>query len=75
MLIDMTIHDFKFWSGAIDTVECLTIEELDEIEEILSEVYPHGLTQTEVNDFFWFERDTIADWLGYESFDEIMERD
>ena len=32
------------------------------------------MTETELNDFFWFKRDTIAEWLGYENFDEIMER-
>lgn len=31
-------------------------------------------TETDVNDFFWFERDEIAQLLGYNDFDEIMER-
>lgn len=31
--------------------------------------------ETEINDLFWFEEDTIAEWLGYFSFDEIMNRD
>jgi hypothetical protein len=47
---------------------------LEQIEQILEEIYPEGMSEFEVNDLFWFERDLIAEWLGYEDFDEIMER-
>ena len=68
------LTEFEFWSGAKDTAEYLTDDELDQIEEILDELYPAGMDETELNDLFWFEDDLIAEWLGYESFDEIMER-
>ena len=67
--------DFEFWSGAADTVEYLTPEEVENILKILEDIYPDGMTDTELNDFFWFEDDTIAEWLGYNNFDEIMNRD
>ena len=67
--------DFEFWSGARDTAEELTADEIEEIFTILEDAYPEGMTETELNDFFWFERDTIAEWLGYEDFDEIMNRE
>lgn len=68
------IYDFEFWSGARDTVEELTYSQLDTIFNILeNDVFIDGCTDTELNDFFWFERDTIAEWLGYEDFDAIME--
>ena len=73
--IDIPLTEFEFWAGAKDTIEELTEEELEQIEQILEEIYPEGMDETEVNDFFWFERDLIAEWLGYEDFDEIMERD
>ena len=66
--------DFDFWSGARDTVKYLTAEEIEEIFSMLEDIYPEGMEETEVNDFFWFEDDTIAEWLGYSSFEEIMER-
>lgn len=69
------LRDFDFWSGAVDTVDYLTCEELDTIEEMLEELNPDGMSETEVNDFFWFEDDTIAEWLGYGDFEEIMKRD
>ena len=66
--------EFEFWAGGKDTVEELTDSELEQIEQILEEIYPEGMSEFEVNDLFWFERDLIAEWLGYEDFDEIMER-
>ena len=72
---ETNIHDFDFWSGAKDTVKYLTWEELDTIEAMLEDIYPDGMEDTELNDFFWFEDDTIAEWLGYDSFEELMHRD
>ena len=70
-----TEYDFKFWSGGKDTVEDLTPNEVETIISILEDCYPEGMSETELNDFFWFERDTIAEWLGYSSFEEIMYRE
>lgn len=72
---DTTLSSFDFWAGAKDTVKYLTDEELDTIEMLLEDAYPEGMTETEVNDFFWFEDDTIAEWLDYNDFEEIMNRD
>ena len=70
-----SLRYFEFWGGAYDTVKYLTDEEIDTLEYILIECNPKGMSDTEINDFFWFEEDTIADWLGYSSFDEIMNRE
>ena len=72
---DESISSFEFWSGAKDTVKYLTYEDMDTIEDILAELFPEGMSETELNDIFWFEEDTIAEWLGYDSFEEIMERE
>jgi hypothetical protein len=56
-------------------VKYLSRDELEQIEQILEEIYPEGLSETDINDLFWFEDELIAEWLGYESFEEIMERD
>ena len=71
---ETSLTDFEFWSGAKDTVKYLTDEELEQIETILEELYPDGIDETTVNDIFWFEDDTIAEWLGYNNFEEIMNR-
>lgn len=70
-----SLSNFEFWSGAVDTVKYLTDDELDKIEEMLEELNPNGMDETDINDFFWFEDDTIAEWLGYEDFEALMKRD
>ena len=72
ILCETKLRDFVFWAGATDTVKYLSWEQLDTIEEILSEAYPEGIDDTTLNDLFWFEDDIIAEWLGYDSFDELM---
>ena len=68
-------NDFDFWSGAYDTVKYLTCDEIETIFAQLEEIYPEGMTDTELNDFFWFETETIAQMLGYNSFSEITNRE
>ena len=70
---EQSLKDFEFWSGARNRAKYLTDDQFDTIEAILEDAYPEGMTDIEINDFFWFEEDTIADWLGYNSFEELME--
>lgn len=69
---DKRLRDFDFWSGAKDTVDYLTSDELDTIEDMLEDAYPDGMTETQVNDLFWFDTDVIAEWLGYEDFESLI---
>ena len=50
--------------GAKDNAETLTNEQLDMVESILEDAYPDGVEDTQINDFFWFDFDTIREWLG-----------
>jgi len=70
---EKSLQDFEFWSGAVDTVHYLTDEELDTIESIIEDL-PWTMSDTDINDLFWFDEDTIAEWLGYDSFEDIMNR-
>jgi hypothetical protein len=75
--VEDNIHNFPFWSGAKDTIAELTSDEMDSLEQLIEEVFDNGVelpTDTEINDFVWFERDTIAQHLGYDDFDELMHR-
>ena len=69
---EVTGADFEFWSGAKQTVEYLTEEEIEQIFDMLEDCNPEGLDETEVNDFFWFDDDTIADYLGWPDFETLM---
>lgn len=70
----INLADFGFWGGAVNTAMYLTREDFEEIECFLEESVPENnlLTSTEVNDFFWFEEDTIAQLLGYEDFEALQ---
>lgn len=70
---DKRLRDFDFWSGAKDTVDYLTSDELDTIEDMLEDAYPDGMTETQLNDLFWFDTDVIAEWLGYEDWETLYE--
>lgn len=68
---EMSADNFEFWSGARDTVKELTEDQLSEVWEMLEEMYPDGAEDTAINDFFWFEDETIAEWLGFDSFERL----
>ena len=66
------------WSGAIDTLQDIANANLEEeFMENLENIYFLGETptDTELNDFIWFERDTIYDYLGLDENGEIPKDD
>ena len=68
---EKSLSDFEFWSGARQTAELLTVEELDSIEATLEEIYPEGIDETQLNDIFWFEDEFIAECCGYDDFETL----
>ena len=70
---EKSLQHFQFWSGAKELAERLTWEELIEIENQLEELYPDGLTETEINDLFWFDSEFICDLIG-ETEEDIFNR-
>lgn len=72
---ETSLSDFEAWSGAEDTLETLREKGLcDDLEQILESEYPDGMEDSELNDFLWFEEDTIAQMLGFSSW-EALEND
>ena len=59
------------WSGAADRVADLTDNQIETILNLLEELYPDGMDETELNDFFWFDDTTYAEWLGYRNVDQL----
>jgi hypothetical protein len=68
-----SLSNFKFWSGAKDRASKLTSEELDQIEATLEDHYPDGMSETELNDLFWFDFETVLEWIGKEECPECGE--
>ena len=71
---ELNLREFKFWSGAVAFADLLTYKELNQLEDYIEELYPDGATETDINDLFWFEDETICDWLGLNS-EEVYNRD
>lgn len=69
---DIRLEDFEAWSGGKDTIDNLTTLQLRALESILEDLYPEGMTDTQLNDILWFEKDAIANWLGYKSYDHLL---
>jgi len=54
----------ELWSGALDTLEVITEScKLDELLELLEEIYSEGADITTVNDLLWFEPEYIYEML------------
>lgn len=71
---ETSLQDFEFWSGAKYTAEVLTDEQLDQVESCLEETAPEGgYSETDINDIFWFDRDWIAEILGFDSWEALEE--
>ena len=48
------------WSGAVDTLNTILNKgKEDDLMELLDELYPDGVDETELNDFLAFEDDYI----------------
>lgn len=69
---EIKLKDFYAWSGAEKTLNTI-IEHADDelVEQYLMDLFESEyLNETVVNDMLRFEQDTIASWLGYESWEQ-----
>lgn len=70
---EFNLYDFPAWSGGRDTLETIKEKDfVDEVQAAMEEIYcEEAPTDTEINDLLWFERDTIAEWCGFSSWDAL----
>ena len=61
---ETNLSNFEFWSGAKTNAEKLKSKQMDQIESTLEDIYSNGLSETELNDLFWFDFETVAEWIG-----------
>lgn len=74
--VEDSLRNFEPWSGAKYTFEKLSDEELDTLDSMLEDIFDYSSvetmpTATDINDLLWFENDTIAQWLGYEDWEDL----
>ena len=58
------LKDFESWSGATETKNIIINEgKEEEFEELIEELYPNGVSATELNDLLWFDSEYILNCL------------
>ena len=61
--VEEKLQNFKAWSGAVTTLNLLiSINRTEEVESYINECM-EGATDTDINDFLWFESDFIFNEL------------
>ena len=67
--IDRNLEDFQAWAGGKATLEVLIEKgDCETVENYITECFSHP-TDTDINDFLWFSRDEIAEYLGYDDWE------
>ena len=69
IISETNLLNFEAWSGAVYTKNTIIEHgKVDQFEQLIEDIYPDGLTDTQLNDILWFE----ADWI-YESLEISIE--
>ena len=69
---ELDLNSFEAWSGAKDTLDRIQREgKCSLLEQILEDTYPDGMTETELNDLLWFDSESVYEWLGIRSEEQI----
>lgn len=59
------LSNFNAWSGAINTKETILDNNKEkEFENLIDDLYPEGLTDTQLNDILWFDSEWIFEQIG-----------
>jgi hypothetical protein len=60
-----SLDNFETWSGATSTKQSIIDNgKVDEFDNLIEELYPDGLSETQLNDILWFESDWCFEMLG-----------
>lgn len=73
--VESSLWNFQAWSGGKDTLDTLKEKgDVDEVESYLDDIFcATDTTDTDINDYLWFERDDIAEHLGYKDWEAYEE--
>ena len=71
---ELDLNTFGAWSGGFDTLNRIREEgKCQDLEYILEELYPDGMTETQLNDLLWHDRELVYEMLGINDEDEEEE--
>ena len=70
--VETSLENFKAWSGGRDTLEVLIDKGLcDTVETCLEDILDGDSSDIYINDILWMERDMIAEWCGFSSWEAL----
>ncbi len=73
---EFTIESFGAWSGAVDTKRAIIdAGKADLFDQLVDDIFPDGCTETEMNDYLWFDSDSIFEMLGLDENGEEPDED
>ena len=62
---EMSLCDFEAWSGAEETIRIIVEnDKVEGFDQLIEELYPEGIDETNLNDLLRFEDDWIFEALG-----------
>ena len=65
---NLSLKNFKAWQGAEDTKNLIIDNDKEnDFECLMEDLYPEGMTETQLNDVLWFETDWICETLGIDN--------
>lgn len=65
-IVEEDLSGFPFWGQAKDVADNFTNEEMDRLDDIISEMYcDEDPTDTQINDLFAYDSDYLKGLLGY----------
>lgn len=66
-----SVSEFTPWQGAVSTYDTIVEEnKLDDLDFILEDIYPEGISEGQLNDILWFESDWLFENLGIKEDEE-----
>jgi hypothetical protein len=76
VISEMSLTNFEFWAGAKANAEMLTYEELEQIGEVIEELYEE-IEDVTINDIFWFDFAWCCECVGikYDEEEDIIIRE
>jgi hypothetical protein len=67
---EVDLETFDWYGGAEDTASKLSSSDWANLEQILTDTYPEGMSKTELNDLLRFDAEQVYDMLGIEAGDD-----
>ena len=65
IISETNLLNFEAWSGAVYTKNTIIEHgKADQFEQLIEDIYPDGLSETQLNDILWFDADWIYEILG-----------